>query len=479
MQPNKSIDLTEGNLLKNLITLSLPIVLSNLLQMIYNVVDVFWLGKLGENAKGAVSVAGMSFPIVFFFLAIGIGLTTAGTALVSQYKGSNQPDKLRHVVGQFSNILILFFLIMIAVNYFYSKDILRLLNTPESIFLKANTYFSIILYAMPFMIIFISFQSFARGLGDTMTPLKIQIVAITINVVLDPLLIFGVSFFPRLETTGAAIATFTARAIAGILSIILILKKFKILKPHWENLKPDTKMLKRILNISLPASLGLSMTSLGFIVLQGFVNTFGTLVISAFSIGKRLMSFFMLPSMGFGKALEAIVGQNLGAKNPERAEESLWVTLKVVAVIMLIGGTIIFFFGGHLTQIFIKDQQVFILGQRMTKVIAVAAFLFSMVFVFFGVFNGSGHTKFVMTFNILRLWAFRIPFVFVLSGAVLKLNIFKTGILQNAFTTIAKPLANHPYDAVWWSMLISNLLVLIIAFISFKRGKWKKAKIYD
>ena len=479
MLPNKPIDLTEGNLLRNLIKLSIPIVLSNLLQMIYNVVDIFWLGKLGENAKGAVSVAGMSFPIVFFFLAIGIGLTTAGTALISQYKGSGQPEKLRHVVGQFTNILVIFFLIIILVNYKFSKNILRLLNTPSSIFTDANSYFSIILYAMPFMIIFKAFQSFARGLGDTITPLKIQAVAIGINVVLDPLLIFGVGFFPKLGVTGAAIATFSARAIAGIFSIIMVLRKFKILMPRLENIKPDFSMLKKILNISLPASLGMSMTSLGFIILQGFVNTFGTLVISAFSIGKRLMSIFMIPSMGFSKALEAIVGQNLGAKNVKRAEESLWLTLKVVAVIMLVGGSIIFFFGGQLTQIFIKDQQVFILGQRMTKVIAVAAFVFSMVFVIFGVFNGSGHTKFVMFFNIARLWLFRLPFVFILSGEVLALDIFRTGIFKTIFTTLAKPLAEHPYDAVWWAMLFSNILVFIISFISFKSGKWKKAKIYD
>ncbi len=213
---NTALDLTRGSLLRNLVKLSLPIVISNFLQMFYNITDIFWLGKLGDVAKEAVSVAGMTFPLIFFIISFGFGFVVAGTSLISQYKGAGKPKKMKRVVGQFCIILIIFTIIFILISSFFIKDILHLLKTPAPIFQRAITYFSIILYGMPALFVFLSFQSFSRGLGDTISPLKVQIISILINVVLDPLLIFGVGFIPRLETQGAAISTLIARVIAAV-----------------------------------------------------------------------------------------------------------------------------------------------------------------------------------------------------------------------------------------------------------------------
>ena len=473
------LDLTKGNLLKNLVRLAAPIVFSNFLQTFYNLTDAFWLGKLGENARNAVSVAGMTFPLVFFLSSFGFGFVVAGTSLISQYKGAGMHEKMKEVVGQFILILSIFSVIFILGSFIFLDQILYLLQTPSEIYLSAKEYISIILSGMIFMFIFLSYQSFSHGLGDTISPMKIQIISVSINVVLDPILIFGISFFPRMEIKGAAIATLIARIIAALIAIYYLVKKSPHILPKMKNLIPDLEMIRKILKISIPASMGFSMTSFGFLVLQGFVNSFGTVVISIFSIGNRMIGLFMMPAMGISSALASIIGQNLGAKQIRRAEKSVWVAFKLTLMIMTIGCFILFFFGASLTRFFINDAAVIEVGRRMFKVTSIAAFVFGNLFVFMGVFNGSGHTKPSMILNIARLWFFRIPLVFILSGKIISLLSIKWKFLLDLFSELAQPLSAFPYDALWWSMLISNLLASIWAYAIFRKGKWKQAKIYS
>ncbi len=472
------LDLTKGNLLKNLVRLALPIVFSNFLQTFYNLTDAFWLGKLGENARNAVSVAGMTFPLVFFLSSFGFGFVVAGTSLISQYKGAGMPDKMKEVVGQFILILSIFSVIFILGSFIFLEQILYLLHTPSEIYLSAKEYISIILSGMIFMFIFLSYQSFSHGLGDTISPMKIQVISVSINVILDPILIFGLGFFPKMEIKGAAFATLTARIVAALIAIYYLIKKSPHILPKMKNLIPDIAMIRRILKISIPASTGFSMTSFGFLILQGFVNSFGTVVISIFSIGNRMIGLFMMPAMGISNALASVIGQNLGAKQIKRAEESFWVAFKLTLTIMVIGCTILFFFGASLTKFFINDTSVIEVGKRMFKVTSFAAFVFGNLFMFMGVFNGSGHTKPSMILNIARLWFFRIPLVFILSGKIISLLSIKWKFLIVFFSKLAQPLSAFPYDALWWSMLISNFLASIWAYSIFRKGKWKQAKIH-
>ena len=472
------LDLTKGNLLKNLIRLALPIVFSNFLQTFYNLTDAFWLGKLGENARNAVSVAGMTFPLVFFLSSFGFGFVVAGTSLISQYKGADMPEKMKEVVGQFLIILLIFSVIFILGSFIFLDQILYLLHTPSEIYLSAKEYISIILSGMIFMFIFLSYQSFSHGLGDTISPMKIQVISVSINVILDPILIFGIGFFPKMEIKGAAIATLTARIIAALFAIYYLIKKSPHILPKMKNLVPELTMIKRILKISIPASTGFSMTSFGFLILQGFVNSFGTVVISIFSIGNRMIGLFMMPAMGISSALASVIGQNLGAKQIKRAEKSFFVAFKLTMTFMIIGCSILFFFGAFLTQFFINDTAVIEVGKRMFRVTSFAALVFSNLFMFMGVFNGSGHTKPSMFLNIARLWLFRIPLVFILSGKIIPLLPIKWKLLIDFLCRLAQPLAAFPYDALWWSMLISNILASILAYSIFRQGKWKQAKIY-
>jgi MATE family, multidrug efflux pump len=469
------MDLTTGNLQKNLLRLALPIMLSNFFQTFYNLTDAFWLGKLGENARGAVSVAGIAFPLIFFLSSFGFGFVIAGTALIAQYKGAGKHDMMKEVVGQFLLILTIFCGLFITGSFIFLDKILVLLQVPPEIFTVAREYISVILVGVLFMYIFLSYQSFSHGLGDTVSPMKIQIISVTINMVLDPFFIFGIGFFPKMETVGAAYATLLARIIAAVLAVYFLKRKSPVLMPKLKNIFPDPEMLKRIMKISIPASMGMSMTSFGFLLLQGFVNSFGTIVISVFSIGNRLTGFFMMPAMGISNALATVIGQNLGAGKIDRAVQSVKKAFVLIMSIMAVGCTTLFFFGSVLTRFFINDPEVIETGLRMFQVTSVASFVFGIVFLFMGVFNGSGHTKPNMFLNIFRLWGLRIPFVLMLSG--LAMQYVKIDAMQPFLQWMAKPLAAYPYDALWWSMVISNSVVAVWSFVIYKKGTWKQARI--
>ncbi len=174
-------------------------------------------------------------------------------------------------------------------------------------------YNRVIFIGMAFMFILISYSAIVQGMGDTINPMKIQLVSVGINVVLDPLMIFGIGF-TRMETMGAAYATLVARIVGAVMAIVFIVMKNKDLIPTWEDLKPDFTMLRNLFKIAIPASISNSVNSLGFVVLQGFVNTFGTVIISANSINNRMIGFYMMPAMGISSALSTIIGQNLGAR---------------------------------------------------------------------------------------------------------------------------------------------------------------------
>jgi len=457
--------------------LSLPIMLSNFFQTFYNLTDAFWLGKLGETAREAVSVAGLAFPLIFFLSSFGFGFVIAGTSLIAQYKGANKMEKMKEVVGQFVLIIAIFSLIFISVGLIFINDILHLLQTPDEIFDLAKRFISIIIIGMVFMFIFLSYQSFSHGLGDTISPMKIQIISVSLNVVLDPLMIFGIGFFPRMGTIGAAWATLIARVVAAVIAIIFLFRKTPYIIPKLPDIKPAKEMLMRILKISIPASLAQSMTSFGFIILQGFVNSFGTVVMSAYAINNRIISFFMMPAMGVSNGLASIVGQNIGAQKIKRAEKSVNVALLLVLAIMFTGSLLVYLYGGSITQFFINDPKVIEVGRRMFKVTPIASFIFGILFVFIGAFNGAGHTKPVMLLNIGRLWFIRIPLVYILSGTVLNITFLKGSFLYPILQRISLPLSTYPYESLWWSMVVSNTICSIIAYLIYKRGGWKEPRI--
>ncbi len=454
------LNLLEGGLYGIILKLGAPIAAGAAIQMLYNLADTFWLGKLGRSAITAPII---SFHILFLIIALGIGFSIAATSLVSQYTGAGEIEKANKVTGNIMLYLGGGSLLFVLILFPLSDTLLRALRTPADAFIQTTSYFRIALIGIPLSFPFFVFQAVFNGYGDTKTPLKIEIVSAFLNLILDPLLIFGCLGFPAMGVKGAAIVTTCTRGLASLIALWILFSGKKGLKIEFRDFFPDRRLLRLILKTGAPASLGMSGASFGFLVLMGLVNTFGTPVVSAFGIMSRIVHLYMMPAMGIGSAVTAIVGQSLGAGMQSRAREA--VTKGITLMVWIITPFILFstFFGNQLTAIFIPgDLLVRGIGATMFLIISPSVFFFGLSSVINGAFQGSGYTIPVMVTNLSRIWLFRIPFVYLIS-------IYFMG----------GPTNPEAMNGIWWGMFFSNVLSFLMIYFWYAKGNWVKARISD
>jgi putative MATE family efflux protein len=468
-------NLTEGSLAKNLISMALPLMLSNFIQVVYNLTDTYWLGQMAEGATEAVAITGICFPLVFFFSSFGHGFAVASTALVSRFRGQQNELAIRQTLGQLTIIMLGFMAAFFCVAVFFLETFLGFLNTPAAILPMAVTYIGIIMLGMGFMFAFFSFQSFSVGLGDTLSPMYINIISVVANIILDPILIYGLNGFPQMGIKGAAIATLFSRILAVVIAIVVMFVKFRKLIPEPKFFIPNLKLQKTIFSIAVPSSMAMTTTSFGFIFMQSLVNSLGTSIISAHAIGNRLVNFIMMPPMGISSALATIVGQNLGAGKVKRAVKSFHVALVMSMIIMTCGSSILWFFGDSITSIFLADKTVVGFSNEMLKINSIAVWIFGFLFMFWGVFNGSGHTRPVMIIDFFRLWVIRLPLAYLLCGYFVSRYTGDNSWLIKIINWTATILGEKSYTGLWWPMIVSNFISVLIAFYIYSKGTWKKA----
>ena len=447
-QKDLSDKILEGNLLKAILFLGWPLALSSVIQTFYNLIDAYWLGKLGRAQLAAPFI---SFQLIFFIISFAMGMSMAGTSLVAQYTGAKENKKARQVAGHlllFNLILIFFFSV---VGYIFSSPLLKLLETPQDAFLPTLTYFRAMLIGLVIAVPFFIYQGVLNGYGDTISPLKLQAITIGINLILDPVMIFGWLGFPALGVLGAAIATIISRAIASVIGLYELFKGTKGIKLTFRCFKPDFEIFKKIVKVGLPASLGMSGSSVGFIIIQGVINTLGSAVVAAAGIGFRMVHLFMLPALGISSAITTIVGQSLGADKIKRAKESVFLGLKIIVSFLIPAMILIAYYGKYIMIFFIPaDPLVQEIGAKMFYIVAPSVIFFAIFRIYAGAFQGSGHTMPVMITSLLRIWIVRLPLVWILA---LKFNLGHYG--------------------VWWGMLSSNIFVAAFIFILYLKGSWQ------
>ncbi len=431
MRPRNPPNLTDGPIVKSLLILAWPIMLSNLLQTAYNLVDAFWLGKLGKEA-------------------------VAGTALVAQYKGANRTGEAHRTAGQVLFFVFSLAIILGAVGYLLAETILGWMGATSEVIDLAIVYMQIIFTGMPLMFGFFIFTALLRGWGDTITPMKLMATSVGLNVVLDPLFIFGWGFFPAWEVAGAATATVISRAVVTLFGIYLLFSGRVGIKLDFYHLLPDWAVIKRIISIGIPSSIGQSSTALGFSVMMGIVAIFGTATISAFGVGNRVILLIMMPAMGLGMATTTMVGQNLGKNLPGRAAKATWASVVVVTVILLAGALIAFVVPDFLVRVFITDPKVVKEGVKFFRLVSFSIPFTGILQVMMGAFRGAGHTMYSMGFTIVRLWLLRLPLAYLL-GAYL----------------------GWAAGGVWWAMVLSNVGAALVSVAFFLKGGWEEKVIEE
>ena len=443
-------DLLNGNIIVELTILGLPVMFANLVQTLYNLVDAFWLGKVG---KAALSAPTISFNVVFVLIALSMGISVGGSTLVAQYTGANMDEDAAKSAGTTITLMVLLGIIFGILGYVTAVPVLNMLHTPEDAFHATLVYMRTIFIGLPFMFGYMSFQGIVQGRGNTVTPMKIITFSLLLNTILDPMMIFGYGF-PKMGVMGAAAATDISRVLAMYLGFRYLFSKDSEIKLVWKDMKLDWGIVNKIVAIGFPLSIGQMATSLGFTMLISIVNLFGSAVISAFGIGNRIISLLNMPAMGFSQAATVMVGQNLGADNVKRAEETVIAAVKLIAIVLFSGATLTFLFGGYIVKFFINDPEVIRVGANLFRIASYSVPFFGIMFAFNAAFSGSGHTAPILVLNTTRLWGIRIPVAYYLA--------IKKGMGPNG---------------IFYAMVISNVIISAAAYLWFKKGTWKQKVI--
>lgn len=439
-----------GPIYKVVLSLALPVMLSNLMQTLYNLADTYWVGQY-EMIKGLegelLSAIVLIFPAIGLTLALGAGVSAACISLISQYIGANREHKAKTVAGQALSFAFISSLFLGVVGAIVAPSIVRLLGAEGAVFQNGTTYLRIMLLGLPSVFLFFTFNAIKQAQGDTFTPMIFSLVSVIVNIILDPILMITFD----MGIAGAAYATVLSRSVFIILAIISLFKDSKRhIKLDLHDLMFEKNIMNKIIKIALPASIGSGMTSVGFGVLNRFVISFGVPTLTAFGLGNRITGLILMPAMGIGNALGAIVGQNLGANNLKRVKQAVRASFFLSSGILIAGGILIFIYAEDIVLQFNNVPDIVAQATYYLKLIIATIPLMAAFSVLNGTFVGSGHTSLSLIISAGRLWGLRIPMIL----------IFKT------FTDLGT-------NSVWYSMILSNLIICLIGYGIYRSGIWE------
>jgi putative MATE family efflux protein len=435
-------DMTIGNESKLILQFTGPMLLGNVFQQLYNIVDSIIIGNfIGKEALAAV---GASFPIIFALISMVIGFATGATIMISQYFGAKKMNQVRLTIDTLYIVLFFASIAISILGILFSKSIFQLIQLPADVMPDAVTYLNVYISGLVFFFGFNGTAAILRGLGDSKTPLYFLIISTIANILLD--LLFVLVF--KWGVAGVAFATIISQAGAFITSVFYLNKTHEIVKLSVFKLVFDKKVFRQSLRIGLPSGFQQTIVSLGLIAVVWIVNLFGTDVIAAFSVVMRIDSLAALPAMNFAAALSTFVGQNLGANKVERVRAGLIATLKLTSIISVTITLIAILFSKYLMAIFTDDPVVIDIGVKYLVIVSSFYIVFSTMFVLNGVMRGAGDTLVTMFITLFALWFVRIPASYFLSQ-----EIGEAGI--------------------WWAIPIGWFLGMTLTYGYYLSGKWK------
>jgi putative MATE family efflux protein len=442
-------DFTQGSILAALVILAIPMILEMSMEALFAIVDTFFVSKLGAES---VAVVGLTESVLVLIYAVAIGLSIGATATVARRTGEKDFDGAARSAAHIIYLGVIVSVVMGAIGVIFAPDIFRLLGAERAV-VELGTPFMRIMFASNAVIVFLFLlNAIFRGAGDAAIALRVLIIANGLNILFCPLLIFGVGPFPELGVTGAATATVIGRG-SGVAYAAWALfarsngGRIEIRRRHW---KFDPTLLWSLVRLSSTAILQFLIATASWTGLVVIMAGFGTVALAGYQIGLRVIVFVILPAVGLANAAATLVGQNLGAGKPERAERSVWMAGGINAVLLGVAGMFFVFFSDVVISIFTTDPEVSQYGRDCLRIVGYGYAFYGLGMVMESSFNGAGDTVTPTWLNLFVFWIFEIPLAYVLAYR------FGWGP-QGAF----------------WAITLAFSMLAVSAALLFKRGKWK------
>ncbi len=444
-------DFTTGNLNRAILLLAIPMVMEMVLESLFAVVDVFWVGRLGADAVATVGLTESLLSLVF---AIGLGLSLSTTAMVARRIGEKDPAGAAVAGVQAIAIGLSVSAVIGLPCLFYAPDLLRLMGASPQIVAGGSGYARIALGGSGAIMLLFLNNAIFRGAGDAAIAMRLLWVSNIINLVLDPCLIFGWGPFPRLGVTGAALATFTGRSIGVLYQFYRLLRGTERIRILRQQIHLNFHVLLRLLRVSLTGILQFAIAHTSWIGLVRIVSVFGSAALAGYTIAIRILIFVILPSWGLSNAAATLVGQNLGAKQPERAETSVWRT--GLYNMIFLGGIGIFFviFAEPVIRLFTGDPLVVPLAVSCLRILSYGNIGYAYGMVMLQAFNGAGDTVTPTIVNFFGFWLLEIPLAYFLAISL-----------------------RRGANSVYISIVIAEAAIASAGILLFRRGRWKRHQI--
>jgi len=442
---------TEGGIGRAIFLLSVPMVLEMLMESLFGIVNVYWVAHLGKEQAAAVGVTESLLTIVF---TVALGLSMGTTAMVARRIGEKDPEGAARVAEQSILLGVLISIPIAIVGSLFSRQLFQAMNAEAGVSAAGGGYMTIIFGGNVVIMLLFLINAIFRGAGDAAIAMRALWFGNVINLVLDPCLIFGWGPFPELGVTGSAIATTIGRGCAVIYQFTRLSGGHSRVPFRFNQMLPDLGLMKNLLRISLGGMFQFLVATAAWMGLMSIVGLFGAAAQAGYTIAVRIILVTLLPSWGMSNAAATLVGQNLGAKKPERAEKSVWLAGHSNAVFLTGVAVVFIFLPEFLIRIFTPDQTVIPHGVDALRYISYGYVFYGYGMVMAAAFNGAGDTYTPTIMNLICFWLIQIPLAY----------------------TLAKWTGLGP-TGVFFAITIAESILAVIAMLVFRRGKWKEQKV--
>lgn len=444
-------DYTSISLRKALLLLSIPMVLEMSMESVFTIVDIYFVSKLGADAT---SVVGLTESMLSILYAFGIGFAISATAMVSRRIGEREP---RLAANAAFNAIMVAVTVSIAISFvglLFSDDLLRLMGASETAIRNHGGYTHWMLGGNITIMFLFLLNGIFRGAGDAAVAFRVLLIANSINVVLDPMLILGIGPFPELGVEGAAIATNIGRGIGVLFQLAILFNGNGRIRFLPGDLMPDFEQVKSFVKLSASGIAQLLIATTSWVGMVRIISEFGSVTVAGYTIGIRLIVFAMLPSVGLSNAAATLVGQNLGAGKPGQAERSVWTTGVANAIFLGLIGLLMVIWPGSFIRLLVNDPDVVHKGIECLRIISIGFVAYGFGMVVVHSLNGAGDTFTPMIINLFCFWLLEIPLAYLLA--------IKMGMNEHG---------------VYYAIVIAESAMTLTSILVFRRGRWKLRRV--